>query len=42
MRKMIKNHSTWDGVPEELIATHHVDGVLAAKETWGKQPITAY
>ena len=41
MRKRIKNHSTWDGVPEELKATHLVDGVLAAMETWEQQPLAS-
>ena len=41
MHKMIKNHSTWDGVPEELKATHLVDGVLAAMETWEQQPLAS-
>ena len=40
IHKMIKNHSTWDGVPEPLKATHLVDGVLPAKEKWKKQPVT--
>ena len=41
MQKMIKNHSTWDGVPEDHKATHrNVDGVLTPKESWGKQPVT--
>ena len=42
MQKMIKNHSTWDGVPQEHKATHpNVDGALTPKEPWEKQPATS-
>ncbi len=41
VQTVIKSHSTWDGVPAPLKATHrNVDAVLTPKEYWEKQPVT--